>query len=93
MSTYSASKAAAFPQSVEEGAAFAGRPLSLPTSVLENGTGLFASLVSLLIAVYPIVDVVSKLSYATKIAGVVLLTNAGGVLIYRAGERRREAAR
>ena len=44
MSTFSASKAAAFPQSVEEGAAFAGRPLSFPTSVLENGTGLFASL-------------------------------------------------
>jgi hypothetical protein len=43
----------------------------------------------LAIAVYPIVDVVSKEAYATKIAGVVLLTNAVGVLIYRAGERRR----
>jgi hypothetical protein len=53
--------------------------------------GLFASLVSLLIAVYPIVDVVSKEAYATKIASVVLLTNAAGVLIYRAGERRRKA--
>ena len=54
-----------------------------------SAAGLFASTVSILIAVYPIVDVVSKLSYATKIAGVVLLTNAAGVLIYRAGERRR----
>jgi amino acid transporter len=54
-----------------------------------SAAGLFASLVSLAIAVYPIVDVVSKEAYATKIAGVVLLTNAVGVLIYRAGERRR----
>jgi amino acid transporter len=51
--------------------------------------GLFASLVSLFIAVYPIVDVVSKTVYATKIASVVLLTNAAGVLIFRSGERRR----
>jgi glutamate:GABA antiporter len=49
--------------------------------------GLIASLVSLFIAVYPIVDVVSKTAYATKIVGVVLLTNAAGVLIYRAGQR------
>jgi len=44
MSTYSASKAVALPQSAEEGAAFAGRPLSLPTFFLTSGTGLFASL-------------------------------------------------
>jgi NitT/TauT family transport system permease protein len=44
MSTYSASKIVALPQSVEEGAAFAGRPLSLPTSLLANGTAVFASL-------------------------------------------------
>ena len=44
MSTYSASETAALPQSVEEGAAFAGRPLSLPASLLANGTGVFASL-------------------------------------------------
>src|SRR5467141_201009 len=44
MSTYSASKTVALPQSVEEGAAFAGRPLSLPTSLLASGTGVFASL-------------------------------------------------
>jgi amino acid transporter len=50
--------------------------------------GLFASAISLLIAVYPIVDVVSKEAYAVKIASIVLLTNAGGVLIYRAGQRR-----
>ena len=44
MSMYSASKTVAFPQSVEEGAAFAGRPLSLPTFLLVNGTALFAGL-------------------------------------------------
>jgi len=49
--------------------------------------GLFASAISLVIAVYPIVDVVSKTSYATKIVSVVVITNAAGVLIYRAGER------
>jgi hypothetical protein len=50
--------------------------------------GLLASLVSLFISVYPIVDVVSKEAYATKIASVVLLTNAAGVLLYRAGRRK-----
>ena len=44
MSTYSASKAVALPQSVEEGAAFAGRPLSLPKSLLANGAAVVASL-------------------------------------------------
>jgi glutamate:GABA antiporter len=51
--------------------------------------GLFASLISLTIAVYPIVDVVSKTAYATKIVSVVILSNAAGVLIFRAGARRR----
>ena len=44
MSTYSASKAVALPQSIEEGAAFAGRRLSLPKSLLANGAAVFASL-------------------------------------------------
>ena len=43
MSTYSPSRTVAIPQSVEEGAAFAGRALSLPTSFMANGAGLFAS--------------------------------------------------
>jgi NitT/TauT family transport system permease protein len=43
MSMYSASKTVALPQSAEEGAAFAGRPLSLPLSFRANGTGIFAS--------------------------------------------------
>ncbi len=44
MSTYSASKTVALPQSVEEGAALAGRPLSLPTSFAASGSSVFASL-------------------------------------------------
>jgi NitT/TauT family transport system permease protein len=44
MSTYSVSKAVALPQSAEEGAAFAGRALSLPRILLASGTGIFASL-------------------------------------------------
>ena len=44
MSTYSASKAVALPQSVEEGVALAGRPLSLPASFVASGTSLLASL-------------------------------------------------
>jgi NitT/TauT family transport system permease protein len=44
MSMYLASKAVAIPQSAEEGAALAGRPLSFPTLFLTSGTGVFASL-------------------------------------------------
>jgi NitT/TauT family transport system permease protein len=43
MSTYSVSKTVAIPQSVEEGAAFAGRPLSLPASFQANRASVFAS--------------------------------------------------
>ena len=51
-------------------------------------TFLGALLVSLVIAVYPIVDVTSRGAYAAKISAVVLVTNLAGVLIYRAGKRR-----
>jgi amino acid transporter len=49
--------------------------------------GLVSSLVSLGIAVYPIVDVASRMSYAAKICAVVLVTNGLGVLIYRGSRR------
>ena len=49
--------------------------------------GLLASLVSLFIAVYPIVDVVSKTAYAAKICSIVVIANMLGVLIYRSGKR------
>src|SRR5580658_5149396 len=44
--------------------------------------GLVSSGVAVLIAVYPIVDVVSNLEYARKIIGVVLVANTIGVLVY-----------
>jgi len=47
--------------------------------------GLLASLVSLFIAVYPIVDVVSKTAYAAKICSIVAIANMAGILIYRSG--------
>ena len=50
--------------------------------------GLVSSVVSLAIAVYPIVDVTSRIEYAAKICAVVLVTNGVGVLIYRAGRAR-----
>ena len=40
--------------------------------------------VSLAIAVYPIVDVTSRMEYAAKICAVVVVANGLGVLIYRA---------
>jgi hypothetical protein len=46
---------------------------------------LASSVVSLGIAVYPIVDVTSRVAYAAKICTVVLVANGLGVLIYRAG--------
>jgi len=44
--------------------------------------GLLSSGIAVLIAVYPIVDVVSRIEYAGKIIGVVLVSNIAGVLIY-----------
>ena len=50
--------------------------------------GLVSSVVSLAIAVYPIVDVTSRIEYAAKICAVVLVANGVGVVIYRAGRAR-----
>jgi glutamate:GABA antiporter len=54
--------------------------------------GMGASAVALLMAVYPVVDVVSRASYAAKISGVVVLTNIAGVALYRAGKQRAQRA-
>ena len=54
--------------------------------------GLVASVISLLIAVYPIVDVTSRWEYAAKISAVVLVSNLAAVAIYRAGQRRARAS-
>jgi amino acid transporter len=55
--------------------------------------GLISSAVSLVIAVYPIVDVTSRGEYAAKISAVVVLSNLLGLLIYRAGRKRSRAER
>jgi amino acid transporter len=63
---------------------------ALPTWVkLAALGGLISSVISLAIAVYPIVDVTSRGEYALKISAVVVVSNIAGVLIYRAGQRRR----
>jgi glutamate:GABA antiporter len=48
-----------------------------------SAAGLAACTVSLLIAVYPVVDVVSRAAYAEKITAVVVISNMAGVLVYR----------
>ena len=51
--------------------------------------GLLASLVALFISAYPVVDVVSRTAFAAKICAVVVISNMGGVLIYRLGQARK----
>lgn len=51
--------------------------------------GMASSLVALLISVYPVVDVVSRLAFAGKICAVVVVSNMAGVSIYRLGQARR----
>lgn len=50
--------------------------------------GLVSSLVALVVTVYPIVSVTSRLEYALKISVVVVLANVAGVVIYRVGRKR-----
>ena len=68
-----------------------GRPAlrsALPFWVKLVAVGGFgSSLVSLLIGVYPIVDVTSKVEYAAKILAVVVIANMAGVTIYRSRAR------
>ena len=45
--------------------------------------GFCASLFSLLVSVYPFVDVVNPLGYAAKIAGTVVISNAVAVVFYK----------
>jgi amino acid transporter len=49
--------------------------------------GLISSSVALCISVYPVVDVASRAAFAAKICAVVVISNMGGVLLYRAGSR------
>jgi glutamate:GABA antiporter len=54
--------------------------------------GLISSVVALVIAVYPIVDVTSRGAYAAKICAVVVVSNLLGVMVYWAGYRRARPA-
>jgi amino acid transporter len=54
--------------------------------------GMVTSMISTFILVYPIVDVVSREAYAAKICAVVCISNMLGIVIYRAGRFRAEAA-
>ncbi len=70
------------------------RPLrsALPVWIkIAAAIGFLASLISLVIAVYPIVDVTSASEYAAKICGVVTVANMAGILIYRSGAQVRPA--
>jgi len=58
-----------------------------PRSRVIAGAGLFSTLIAVIIAVHPIIDVSSNISYAVKIAGTVIVSNIIGVLIYRKRER------
>ena len=53
-----------------------------------SSLGVAACTISLLIAVYPVVEVVSREAYAAKITAVVAVSNMAAVLLYRAGRRR-----
>ena len=45
--------------------------------------GLISSLVAVMITIYPIIGVSSRLSYASKLAGTVVVSNLLGVAVYR----------
>jgi amino acid transporter len=54
--------------------------------------GLCASLFSLLVSIYPFVDVINPLEYGAKIAGTVLISNAVAVAFYMLRKRKLGAA-
>ena len=61
----------------------------LPTWVkVASFAGLISSAVSLVLTVYPIIDVTSRGEYAFKICAVVVVTNLLGALIYRIGRKK-----
>jgi len=53
-----------------------------------SAAGLLSSAVAVLIAIYPIIGVSSRLAYASKIAGAVILSNLLGIAIYYSRKRR-----
>jgi hypothetical protein len=49
--------------------------------------GLVSSVIAVLIAVHPIIGVSSRLSYASKIAGTVMVSNLLGIAIYKSRKK------
>ena len=52
--------------------------------------GLISSVVSLVIMVYPIIDVADPGLYAAKICAVVVVSNLLGIAIYKRGKRQKK---
>ena len=62
---------------------FASHKFSLPSWLrLISIGGSVSSLIALFIAVYPVIDVSNPVTYASKIAGVVLISNGLAFLVY-----------
>ena len=53
-------------------------------------SGLLMTVLYLAVSVVPIIQVESRMMFAVKISGLILVTNAVGLGIYWAGRRRRE---
>ena len=72
---------------------FASHKFSLPFWLRWASIGgLASSLIAVFIAVYPVIDVSSPVSYACKIAGVVLASNSLAFFIYYSWSRKHKAA-
>jgi len=52
-----------------------------------SAAGLLSSAVAVLIAIYPIIGVSSRLSYASKIGGTVIVSNLLGIAIYKSRKK------
>ena len=59
---------------------------------LASASGLFITLLFVLLSIFPIIEVESSLRYAAKIAGVVLGANLLGWMVYRVGQRNNRGA-
>ena len=70
---------------------FAHRRFSLPFWLrLASVGGLASSLIAVFIAVYPVIDVSSRIVYACKIAGVVLVSNLVACIVYYSWRRKQK---
>jgi amino acid transporter len=70
------------------GAIRSGAPVWLRVAA---GCGFGVSLLAIFFTVYPIIDVPSRLIFATKIIGVTVIANSIGVAIFALAKRRRAA--